>query len=210
MEQAQLRIKNSKLRIAEGLTLVARLLVGGIFVLAGLAKLGMSSAMADSINTYSMPLPSWLVSTMADWLPALELGIGVWLIVGLFTRYAAAVSAVLLVIFTIAITQAWVRGLAINCGCFGGPNVSPAGKAVLDALGPVGTFLTHEAADLATIARDVVLLALAVLLVFVPTPFSVDALRRRSAANDVVYDEEEAYDDEVPEEPAHVKDGLTA
>ena len=38
---------------------------------------------------------------------------------GLFLREASAVAAVVLVLFIVGISQAWARGLVIDCGCFG-------------------------------------------------------------------------------------------
>lgn len=197
VEAEQLTIKNSKLRILEYLTLVSRLVLGVVFILAGLAKLGLPAAMAASITSYEMPLPSGLVNVMANVMPALELGVGVWLLLGLFTRYAAGVSGLLLLVFTIAIGQAWARGLQINCGCFGGPDVNPIGKSLLDALGPVGTFLTHETAGPETLLRDIVMLLMSVHLILVPTPFSLDELRRRQREREVV-EEDAVFDEELP------------
>ena len=42
-------------------------------------------------------------------------------------RPAAWLSLGLLVIFTVAQAQAWARGLAIDCGCFGAIDVKRVG-----------------------------------------------------------------------------------
>jgi uncharacterized membrane protein YphA (DoxX/SURF4 family) len=169
-------------------TLVSRLVLGGILFLAGLAKLGVPATMKQSILAYEIALPSGLVDFMATALPILEVGLGIWLIVGLFIRFSAVVSAVLMAIFTIAITQAWLRGLNIDCGCFGGAQSNSLGVALLTALGPIGDYLGHETAGPATIIRDVVLLLMGVHLFFIPSIFSIDNLRNRNRP------EEEAYD----------------
>jgi uncharacterized membrane protein YphA (DoxX/SURF4 family) len=44
----------------------------------------------------------------------------VLLVLGLFTRPVAIASTLLMVAFIIGISQAWARGLTIDCGCFGG------------------------------------------------------------------------------------------
>ncbi len=164
------------------LTLISRLVLGGIFLLAGLTKLGVPAAFTASINSYEMPLPAFIVQAMAVGLPVLELGLGIWLLVGLFTRFAAGVCAALLVVFLIALVQAAARGLSPDCGCFSGPNGNPLGLAVLHALGPLGTFLTGGEADLPTVIRDLVFLLAALHLMFVPTVFSVDSWRTRRVA----------------------------
>jgi uncharacterized membrane protein YphA (DoxX/SURF4 family) len=174
-------------------TLVSRFVLGGIMLLAGLTKLGVPETMAVSIRAYEIPLPSWLVSTMAVGLPIVEVGLGVWLLVGLFTRFSGGLGAALMAVFTIAITQAWLRGLDIDCGCFAGAEANSLGLGIMRALGPVGTYLANEKANLETIIRDVVLTLMGLHLVFVPTIFAIDNLRHRHAA-------EEAEADYIEEE----------
>jgi uncharacterized membrane protein YphA (DoxX/SURF4 family) len=185
------------------LTLISRLVLGGIFFLAGLAKLGVPDALTASINSYGMPLPDWLVQALALSLPTLEIVAGLWLIVGLFTRLAAAASGGLLLVFLIALIQATLRGLSPDCGCFSGPAGNPMGLALLHALGPVGDFLINGEVGSTTILRDLVFLAMAVHLWRVPTVFALDNLLARRFA---VADEEEAeaIDEPVPalSEPA--------
>ena len=53
-------------------------------------------------------------------MPWLEIGAGILLIIGAAIRYAAIFGSALMVLFIIAIAQAWARGLSIDCGCFGG------------------------------------------------------------------------------------------
>lgn len=165
-------------------TLVSRFVLGGIMLLAGLTKLGVPETMAVSIRAYEIPLPSWLVSTMAVGLPIVEVGLGIWLLIGLFTRFSGGLGAVLMAVFTVAITQAWLRGLDIDCGCFAGAEANSLGLGIMRALGPVGTYLANERANLETIIRDVVLTLMGVHLVFVPTIFAIDNLRHRQAAEE--------------------------
>jgi uncharacterized membrane protein YphA (DoxX/SURF4 family) len=179
-------------------TLISRLALGGIFFLAGLTKLGVPATFVESINAYEMPLPAALVQAMAVGLPPLEIGLGVWLLAGLFTRFAAGISGSLMVVFLIAMIQAVMRGLEFNCGCVAGPaaaagsGVNPLGLALVQALGPIGKFLTEETVGLGSIARDVVFLLMAVHLVLVPTVFSVDSWRRRRNAAETVEESEDA------------------
>jgi uncharacterized membrane protein YphA (DoxX/SURF4 family) len=161
-------------------TLVSRLVLGAIIFLAGLAKLGVPATMKQSILAYEISLPPALVDIMATALPILEVGVGIWLLIGLFTRFSAVVSMVLMAIFTIAITQAWLRGLQIDCGCFGGAQGNSVGLAILKALGPIGDYLGHETAGPATIIRDVILFLMGLHLFFVPSIFSIDRWRRRN------------------------------
>jgi uncharacterized membrane protein YphA (DoxX/SURF4 family) len=172
------------------LTLVSRLVLGLVFLLAGLTKLGMINAFTASINSYEMPLPGPLVTLMAYTLPPLELALGLLLLVGLWTRLSGVITGGLMVVFLIAMVQAMFRGLSPDCGCFGGPTSNPVGQAVMTALGPVGTFLSTERVGPDSLIRDLIFLAMALHLVFVPTFFGVDSWRRRTQA------EAEGWDDE--------------
>ena len=160
------------------LTLVSRLLLGGIFFLSGLTKLGVPAAFTASINSYEVPLPDPIVQAMANGLPLIELVLGIWLLIGLFTRFAAAACAGLMVVFLIALVQAMLRGLSPDCGCFAGPNGNPLGLQLLRMLGPVGDFLTSGKVGPATILRDLVFLGMAVHLVRVPTIFGLGRRRQ--------------------------------
>ena len=61
------------------------------------------------------------------------------LLIGLITRYAAVVSAVLLVVFLVGILQAAARGMEIQCGCFGGGGgASTSTSYTLDILRDLG------------------------------------------------------------------------
>ncbi len=205
-DAAQLKTESTTYRTLRYLTLVSRLVLGVIFALAGLAKLGLPFAMAESIRAYEMGLPPFLVDFMANVLPPIELGVGIWLLLGLFTRFSATITAALMVVFTIAVTQAWVRGLDINCGCFGGPlgadmSTTPAARAIIGAMGPVGTFLTNEKADLMTIGRDLVLLLMSIHLILVPGVFSIDQLRQRGRQH-AGYEEDTYYDEDEQHEKA--------
>ena len=165
-------------------------------MIAGLAKVGVPAALRYAINQYSLPIPSFIIEIMAVGMPVLEVLLGVWILLGLFTRFSAVIAGILMIIFTIALTQAWIRGLIIDCGCFGGPQANPVGLAILGALGPVGDFLSKEYADPPTIIRDLVLLGMAVHLFFVRSIWSLDNLRARSAAREDAALEELTTDDD--------------
>jgi len=109
------------------LTLAGRLLVGGVFVVAGALKIPDPAAAVRAVRAYQL-LPEGLVSPVAFGMPALEIAIGLALVAGLFVRTAALASALLLVVFIAAVSSAWARGLQIDCGCFGGGGQVAAGE----------------------------------------------------------------------------------
>jgi uncharacterized membrane protein YphA (DoxX/SURF4 family) len=105
--------------VAPWLATAARLLLGGVFLVAGLLKIPDPAAAVRAVRAYRL-LPEALVAPVAFGLPVVEIAVGLALIVGVFVRTAAIASAVLLVVFLAGVGSAWARGLQIDCGCFGG------------------------------------------------------------------------------------------
>ncbi|CAB4913510.1 unannotated protein [freshwater metagenome] len=99
--------------------LLARLILGGVLLVAGYLKAFTPDKSMMAVRAYDV-LPIWLANILGIILPWLEIGAGLLLIIGVAVRYAAIFGAALMVVFIIAISQAWARGLSIDCGCFGG------------------------------------------------------------------------------------------
>ncbi len=110
--------------VREWLGLVARLVTGGVWIWAGALKLGDSYQSVEAVRAYEL-LPESLVEPVGYLLPVLEVVVGVALVLGVLTRGAAVLSALLFVVFIIGIASAWARGLQIDCGCFGGGGYDP-------------------------------------------------------------------------------------
>jgi uncharacterized membrane protein YphA (DoxX/SURF4 family) len=106
-------------RVADVTGLVARLVLGGVFLVAGALKVTTPEAMAKATQAYQV-LPHDVAAYVGYALPTVEIILGLLLVLGLFTRVAAVLTSLLLVAFLIGIAQAWARGLTIDCGCFGG------------------------------------------------------------------------------------------
>ncbi|MFZ2503434.1 MAG: MauE/DoxX family redox-associated membrane protein [Nocardioides sp.] len=140
--------------------LLARLIVGGVWIVAGALKLPDPAGSVRAVRAYEL-LPEAVVPLVGYALPAVEIAVGLALVVGFLTRPAAVTSAALFVVFIVGISAAWARGLQIDCGCFGG-----------------GGFDADATAKYPwEIARDVGLLALSAFLAIRPrTPFSLDTL----------------------------------
>ena len=100
------------------LILALRVVLGGIFLAAGGLKIGHFDLFASQIAGFEL-LPRPLIAPLALLLPFVEVLLGAYLILGLFTRFAAAFAALQLWIFSAAIASAVVRGLSASCGCFG-------------------------------------------------------------------------------------------
>jgi uncharacterized membrane protein YphA (DoxX/SURF4 family) len=105
--------------LAVGARLLARLVPGALFLWAGLEKAFDRQESILAVNAYDV-LPDGLVRAVAAVLPWIEIGIGLLLVLGLFVRFAGIATAVLTGVFILGLAQAKARGLAIDCGCFGG------------------------------------------------------------------------------------------
>lgn len=116
--------------------LAARLVLGSVFVIAGVEKVVNPNAFAKAINNYQM-LPFAALNVMALVLPWLEVLTGVFLIFGIRLRASSALIASMLVVFLIAIGSAMVRGLSIECGCYsqGGGGEIVGWKKVFEDVG---------------------------------------------------------------------------
>lgn len=150
----------TRTRVLDGVGLLARLVLGGVLILAGLPKIRDLTGSVQNVLAYELfdYDTARLIGTV---LPVLELALGVLLLLGLLTRAAAAAGGLLMVVFIAGIISAWARGLAIDCGCFG-------------TGGPVAP---EETTYLLDIVRDLGFLALAVWLVVRPrTLLALDTL----------------------------------
>lgn len=141
------------------LSLGARLGLAGVWLAAGLLKVGDPGASVRAVRSYDV-LPEAVVPLVGHALPFLEIALGILLLLGLAVRPAAVASAALLALFVAGIVQAWARGLTIDCGCFGGG----------------GQVAEGETQYLQDLLRDTGFLLMAGWLVRRPaTPLSVDA-----------------------------------
>jgi uncharacterized membrane protein YphA (DoxX/SURF4 family) len=121
---------------------VARLLLGAVFVVAGALKVPDPAAAVRAVRAYQL-LPEPLVAPVAFGLPVVEIAVGLALLAGVVVRTAALAAALLLVVFLAAVGSAWVRGLQIDCGCFGNGGQVAAGQMAypLEVLRDVGLLL---------------------------------------------------------------------
>lgn len=98
--------------------LVARIIPGVVFIYAGAVKIVDTEAFRANILAYQ--LVGWNVAEILSLvLPVLEIAAGVLLVVGLFTRLAAASIFLMLLMFMGGIAWVWSQGINIDCGCFG-------------------------------------------------------------------------------------------
>jgi uncharacterized membrane protein YphA (DoxX/SURF4 family) len=89
-----------------------------VFIYASLDKIAAPAYFAGTIQNYQL-LPDSLINIVAIILPWLELICGILLLAGIWHRSAALIISFLMIAFIVAITSVIIRGLDIECGCFG-------------------------------------------------------------------------------------------
>jgi uncharacterized membrane protein YphA (DoxX/SURF4 family) len=125
----------------------SRVLVGGVFVLAGFSKLLLPQAeVAALIQQYTVIPPgiTWWIAAVLPWL---ELASGTALVIGFYTTLAALAIAGQLVVFIGLMLVVLALGVPIeDCGCFGnlGLHETPLQVVIRDLvlialLGPILT-----------------------------------------------------------------------
>jgi len=110
------------------ITLLCRLLLGGVLLVAGGLKAFKPSESAGAVAAYKI-LPTDIAHLIGYALPWLEVALGILLIIGLTTRLAAIAGTAVMIIFIAAIISVWARGILIDCGCFGGGGEIDPSKA---------------------------------------------------------------------------------
>ena len=108
-------MKKDKLRY---ITLVARLIVGVVLIYASLSKIPNSFYFSIQIENYRI-VGRGIARMVAVTLPWIELVTGLCLIAGWWLRPASFIANGLFLLFIVGIISALVRGLDIECGCFG-------------------------------------------------------------------------------------------
>lgn len=142
--------------VMDWIGLACRLIFGGVMLWAGVTKAMEIEVTQRATQAFEI-LPYDLANVWGMLMPFVEIVVGVFLLTGFMTRFAAVFGTLLMVAFIIGIISVWVRGISIDCGCFGG------GGAVTDP---------SYGMDL---ARDVALLALVGWLLVRPrTALSLD------------------------------------
>ena len=129
---------------------IGRLLLGGIFVYAGYAKLVypnhnlwpffiLKFSVSTNLSTFAFQVESYKVlgaagaSLVAHTLPFVEIVLGMLLLTGWKFRIWAAMVTAILAGFLTLVTRAYLLHMEINCGCFGTPEPLTAMTVLRDS-----------------------------------------------------------------------------
>jgi putative oxidoreductase len=132
---------------------IVRWLLGLVFLASALGKIADPAGFADSVAGYRL-LPNSLVNPFAMVLPWLEAFVGLSLLNRVAHRSGALLAVVLNLVFLGAVGSAMARGLDVDCGCF---------------------TVAKSKVGLELIARDIILLGMSLVILFVRAEESSDS-----------------------------------
>jgi len=101
--------------------LLLRIALGVFFIYFGGEKLFRLDEFTAQVGNYRIVMDPW-DAVVAYMMPCFEVVVGLCLVSGLLMRGALLTGAGMIFVFMVAVGQAMVRGLDINCGCFSASN----------------------------------------------------------------------------------------
>jgi len=110
---------------------IGRLILAGIFIYAGYAKITMGRSprppLGIALSFFEMQVSSYQILSpamsrfVAHTLPFTEIAIGLLLLIGWQLRIWATLVTLIIAGFFASVVRAYAMGLQINCGCFAKP-----------------------------------------------------------------------------------------
>ena len=129
---------------------IGRLVLGGVFVYAGISKLIFPNAhlwpwfvlkfsvmmnlasFATQVESYKLLSPE-ASAFLGHTLPFAEIALGLLLLIGWGLRLWAGLVTAVMLAFLFAVTRAYLLHMDINCGCFGTPEKLTGWTVVRDS-----------------------------------------------------------------------------
>jgi uncharacterized membrane protein YphA (DoxX/SURF4 family) len=143
-------MQSSPLNLRRVIIWIGRLVLGGIFIYAGYAKLFLPnhnlwpffilkfsistnlSNFATQVEAFKL-LPAWGVQFVANTLPFTEIILGLLVLIGWRLRIWAPVITAIMLGFFAVVLRAYLLHMDINCGCFSTPQPINLQKVLEDA-----------------------------------------------------------------------------
>ncbi|MHB1686469.1 MAG: MauE/DoxX family redox-associated membrane protein [Ignavibacteriaceae bacterium] len=120
-----------------------RIIFGSVFILSSLTKLNDPASFTNALTKFHL-LNNNLVPIFTYLIPAIELALGILLVLNIKTEIIAQLATFLVALFTAIVVSKITEGENISCGCFG--------------------TLTESNIDSTTIIRNIILLTLGITL----------------------------------------------
>ena len=144
-------LQSSPFNFRRAVILIARLVLGGIFVYAGISKIVFPNThlwpmfvlkftvstnlatFAQQVESYKLLSPAG-VDFVAHTLPFTEIALGLLLLIGWGLRVWASLVTLIMLGFLTVVTRAYLLHMNINCGCFATPEPLTLMTVVRDSL----------------------------------------------------------------------------
>lgn len=144
-------LQPSPFNFRRAVILIARLILGGIFVYAGISKIFFPNthlwpmfvlkfSISTNLATFAQQVESYKllspvgVDFVAHTLPFTEIFLGLMLLIGWGLRIWASLVTLLMLGFLTVVTRAYLLHMNINCGCFATPEPLTGMTVVRDSL----------------------------------------------------------------------------
>src|SRR5882757_1794203 len=135
---------------------IGRLVLAGIFIYAGYAKITMGRSprppLGVALGFFEMQVSSYQILSreasrfVAHTLPFAEIALGLLLLIGWQLRIWASLLTAIMLGFFVVVTRAYLLHMDINCGCFATPEPIGPKKIVEDAaLSALALLMTYFA-----------------------------------------------------------------
>ncbi len=115
---------------------IARWIIGSVFLFSGFQKAIVPyQNFLYNLQAYQL-IPSGLDTIIAMVFPWVELFLGLFIVLGLWTAVALRIASVFNAVFIVVIGQALLRAIPLgNCGCFGESiHIPPAVMIIVDSV----------------------------------------------------------------------------
>jgi putative oxidoreductase len=132
----------SRGRAAAGALWVLRAGLSGVLLYAALPKITDLGAFAEQVDNYRM-VPAALLPFFSAAVPSVEIVAAAALLTPWLARGAALVCAGLFASFSIAMAQALLRGIDLDCGCFGAEGSSSVSWLTVLRASLLGAFAAY-------------------------------------------------------------------
>lgn len=106
-------------KISNRISEILGIFLGMVFIISGSLKSVSSAAFAEQLRGYGVYFPEY----MSPFIIVAEVLLGIVLILGVWQKIAAAITAFLLILFTLVYTYGLYFYDISNCGCFGSVDV---------------------------------------------------------------------------------------
>ena len=144
-------MQSSPFNFRRAVILIARLVLGGIFVYAGISKIVFPNThlwpmfvlkfsvstnlatFAQQVESYKLLSPAG-VDFVAHTLPFTEIALGLLLLIGWGLRLWASLITLIMLGFLTVVTRAYLLHMNINCGCFATPEPLTGMTVIRDSL----------------------------------------------------------------------------